>query len=129
MKTLRATILVLGLAGWAGIARADLESDKRETIKQVRELSMRYSQHVKGNRPLPATFAEFLGEDDASKRLLVSPLAKDPTKPSYQLFTPAAKLANVVDPTRTRLMQSTFRLPDGKRIVAFVDGLVALLDD
>jgi prepilin-type processing-associated H-X9-DG protein len=108
---------------------AELTNDEKLALVQLRELSKRYADsYARSAKPLPKSFSEFLSPEDL-RRLTISPASPDATKSSYELFTPAPLLSNISNPASTKLIQSNFKTKDGRRLVAFVDGHVELVDD
>ena len=111
-------------------AVADESADRKACISQIRklgELSVNFAAANRGR--LPKSFDELLSAQKTPDRsLLVAPLAAEKGQPSYELLSPAEKLSGIGNPSRTVLIRSLYSLKDGRRLAAFADGHVEILD-
>ncbi len=78
----------------------------------------------------PASFDELLAANKtADKSILISPLATDRTKPSYELLLAGKRLSQITNPSRTIQIRSLFTTKDGRRLVSCADGHVEFVTD
>ena len=97
-------------------------------IKNLAAITIAFA-NAHGNR-FPASFDELLAATKtADKSILISPLATNRTKPSYELLLAGKRSDQIANPARTILIRSLVTTKDGKRVVSFVDGHVELVAD
>ena len=111
-------------------AVANESADRKACISQIKklgELSVNFASANRGR--LPKSFDELLSAQKTPEpSLLVAPPASDRRKPSFELLSPAEKLSGIVNPSRTIVIRSLYSLKDGRRLAAFADGHVEILD-
>jgi prepilin-type processing-associated H-X9-DG protein len=123
-------LFVTALFAFANRVSADESADRKACLSQLRELaslSLTFASSHDGR--LPKSFDELLSARKTSDpSLVVSPLAADKSKPSYELLLPDKRLSGIADPARTISIRSLYTLKDGRRLAAFVDGHVEILE-
>lgn len=110
----------------ATAVHADDRSERATSLTQLRTLGQLVSSYVTTNDGrFPKTLDELIAsQKSADRSLLIAPMATDKSKPSYELTLPAERASQVVNPARTVLIRSRYKLADGQVPVLFVDGHV-----
>jgi prepilin-type processing-associated H-X9-DG protein len=109
---------------------ADEITDQKTCLNQLRELaSLNLSFAASHDGQLPKTLDELLSVQKTSDRsLFIAPLAADKSRPSYELLLPGERLSRIGNPARTISIRAVYSFKDGRRLAAFVDGHVEILD-
>ena len=98
--------------------------------KQLMVASLQYA--AEHDDAMPGTLDQlkpYLGgtQTAVAPKLLVCPLATDPTQPGYEIVAPGRKLNTVADPAKTVFIREIHPHPNGRRAVGYMDGHVEML--
>lgn len=123
------SIVAARLCLLATAVHADEQSDGIGSLNQLRTLGkLAVSFAASHGGRLPETLEDVIAsQKPPNPSLLIAPTAPDKSKPSYELLLAGKNISKIVDPSRTVLVRSRYKLVDGRVPALFVDGHVELL--
>lgn len=130
IKNLKYAILT-ALLFITACSRNDDAANQKICIQQMRKLESLGVEYAASHGGMyPKTFDELLSvQKIPDPTLLISPLAADKSKPSYELIFAGKKLISLPDglmpirnPGKTILIRSLYTTKGGYRLAAFADG-------
>ena len=109
-------------------AADEQQTDLRSSLDQLRSLGKLIASFRRSHdQQLPRSLEELVSIEKAPKSLLVDPLATDKDKATYQFLLPGENGSRNLNPARTQLIRSQYKLTDGTAPVLFADGHLELV--
>jgi len=102
---------------------------ERDAAAQFGQVAMLVSEFAIRDQRLPRNFDELFAVSGANRSLLISSLATDQSKPSYELLLPGTPISEIRSLSRVVVLRSLVTTKRGERLVGFLDGHIEWIAD
>ena len=116
----RRSLTFLGVAALGACTGPEVK--EREAAAQFGQVARLVSEFAIREQRLPRNFDELFAANGSNRSLLISPLAADRSKPSYELLLPGTPISEIRSLSRVVVLRSLVTTKRGERLVGFLDG-------